>query len=144
MLRVFRCLLATAVAAGQVIPVIPVSATEGVGIRALLDMLVRLTPSPLGREHALDEGSLVTRSDGPVVAQVFKTTADPFVGRLTFLRVLSGTLTADAHPYNVQSGEEERLGHLYLQRGKEQIEVPELVESTAAVGDENPPESLSA
>ncbi len=118
--------LAAAVAAGQVIPVLPAAATEGVGIHALLDMLVRLMPSPLGREHALDGGSLVTRADGPVVAQVFKTTADPFVGRLTFLRVLSGTLTADAHPHNVQRGEGERLGHLYLQRGKEQVEVSEL------------------
>ena len=68
----------------------------------------------------------MTRVDGPVVAQVFKTTADPFVGRLTFLRVLSGTLTADAHPQNVQRGEGERLGHLYLQRGREQTEVTEL------------------
>ena len=119
--------LAAAVAAGQVIPVLPASATEGVGVRALLDALVRLVPSPLGREHALEGGGgLVTRADGPVVAQVFKTTADPFVGRLTFLRVLSGTLTADAHPHNVQRAEGERLGHLYLQRGKEQIEVPEL------------------
>ena len=119
--------LAAALAAGQVVPVVPAAATAGIGIHALLDTLVRLAPSPLGREHAVEGGQLATRPDGPVVAQVFKTTADPFVGRLTFLRVLSGTLSADAHPHNVQRGEGERLGHLYLQRGKEQIEVPELV-----------------
>ena len=58
---------------------------------------------------------------------VVKTTADPFVGRLTFMQVLSGSLTPNANPYNVRRRTNGRLGHLYLQRGKEQIEVPQLV-----------------
>ena len=119
--------LAAAVAAGEVIPVVPASAKEGVGIAALLDALAQYAPSPLGRAHATETDGIVTSEDGPVVAQVFKTTADAFVGRLTFLHVLSGTLRADAHPFNVQRGQTERLAHLYIQRGKEQIEVPELV-----------------
>ena len=117
-----------AFARGEVAPVMPSSGTVAVGVRALLDDIVRVFPSPLGREHALEDGgSITTSADGPLVAHVFKTTADPFVGRLTFMKVLSGTLTADAHPYNVQHQTPERLGHLYLARGKEQIEVPELV-----------------
>ena len=119
--------LAAAVEGGQVIPVVPASAKEGTGIAALLDALAAYAPSPVGREHATEDGGLVTSEEGPLVAQVFKTTADAFVGRLTFLRILSGTLSADAHPLNVQRGQTERLGHLYIQRGKEQIEVPELV-----------------
>ncbi len=119
--------LAAAMDSGQVIPVLPASAKEGVGIAALLDALAAYAPSPVGREHATEDGSLATTGEGPLVAQVFKTTADAFVGRLTFLRILSGTLRADAHPLNVQRGQTERLGHLYIQRGREQIEVPELV-----------------
>ena len=119
--------LAAAVAAGDVVPVLPVCALSGVGLRSLMNEIVRLLPSPLGREHRLVEGSCTTATDGDLVVQVFKTTADPFVGRLTFMKVLSGTLTADANPHNVQRRASERLGHLYLQRGKDQIEVPQLV-----------------
>ena len=120
--------LAVAVAAGDVVPVMPVSATAGVGVNELLERIVQLLPSPLGREHALEDGgSVTTAAAGPLVASVFRTSADPFVGRLSFVKVLSGTLTPDANPYNVQRRTTERLGHLFVQRGKEQIEVPELV-----------------
>ena len=119
--------LASAVATGEVVPVLPVCALSGVGLRSLMNEIVRLLPSPLGREHPLVEGSCTTAAEGDLVVQVFKTTADPFVGRLTFMKVLSGTLTADANPYNVQRRTAERLGHLYLQRGKDQIEVDALV-----------------
>ena len=119
--------LAAAVAAGDVVPVLPVCATSGVGVKNMLTQLGRLLPAPLGREHTLVEGSVTTAPDGPLVVHVFKTTADPFVGRLTFMKVLSGTLTPDANPYNVQHRSNERLGHLYIQSGKEQIEVPQLV-----------------
>ena len=118
--------LAAAVAAGAVVPVLAACAVSGAGVRAFMDAAATLLPSPLGREHALTEGSVVT-GEGSLVAHVFKTTADPFVGRLTFLKVLRGDLTPDANPWNVQRRTAERLGHLYLQRGKEQIETPRLV-----------------
>ena len=118
--------LSAAVASGDVVPVLAVCSVTGGGLRPLMNEIVRLLPSPLGREHDLAEGSLTT-GEGEVVAHVFKTTADPFVGRLTFMKVLRGTLTPTSNPYNVQRRTTERLGHLYLQRGKEQIEVPELV-----------------
>jgi len=60
------------------------------------------------------------------VVHVFKTAADPFVGRLTFMKVLSGVLTPNANPYNPDRRTNERLGHLFIQRGKEQIETPQL------------------
>ena len=84
-------------------------------------------PSPLGREYALAEGTTTTSADGELVVRVFKTIADPFVGHLSFMKVLSGTLPASMSPYNPRSKQTERLGHLFLQRGKEQIEVEELV-----------------
>ena len=60
-------------------------------------------PSPLGREHALTEGSVTTSADGELVVQVFKTIADPFVGHLSFMKVLSGTFPASMSPFNTRS-----------------------------------------
>ena len=118
--------LAAAVAAGDVVPVLPVCAVSGVGVRTLLNEFARLLPSPLGREHELADGSCTTDPAAPLVVHVFKTAADPFVGRLTFMKVLSGVLTPDANPYNPERRTNERLGHLFIQRGKEQIETPQL------------------
>lgn len=120
--------LHAAVARGEIVPVVPLAAANGIGVRELLDRLVSLMPSPAGREHALGDGSTVTTDDaGPLVVEVFKTTADPFVGRLTYLKALSGTLNGDAHVWNVQHNVEERLGHLSVPRGKEQLAVAKLV-----------------
>lgn len=113
-------------AEGVVFPVLPVCATREIGVRTLLDDIVRIFPSPLARKP--DEGSPRTADvNGPLVAHVFKTTADPFVGHLSFMKILSGRLTAQMQPYNPRARGTERLGHLYVQRGKEQIEVPALV-----------------
>ncbi|MYA19599.1 MAG: GTP-binding protein [Chloroflexi bacterium] len=75
--------LAAAVAAGDVVPVLPVCSVSGVGVRTLMNEAARLLPSPLGREHELVDGSCTTDADGPLVVHVFKTAADPFVGRRT-------------------------------------------------------------
>jgi elongation factor G len=64
--------------------------------------------------------------NGPLLVRVFKTTADPFVGRLTYLRVLSGTLHSQAHVWNATRGEDERIGQLLLLHGKEQEPIGEL------------------
>ena len=64
--------------------------------------------------------------NGPLLVRVFKTTADPFVGRLTYLRVLSGTLHSQAHVWNASRGEDERIGQLLLLHGKEQEPIGEL------------------
>jgi len=120
--------LAAAVRAGDIVPVFACAGYNAIGVRALLDRLVELLPSPLGREYRLASGdTLTTSADGALVAHVFKTTADPFVGRLTYMRVFSGTLRPDANPYNVQHSAPERLGHVFLMRGKEQIAMSELV-----------------
>jgi elongation factor G len=114
-------------------PVLVGSATKGIGIRALTDALVRYLPSPdeeppLAARDPRSDAEVAVRADpaGPLVARVWKTAADPFVGRLTYLRVLSGTLRSQASAWNATRGEEERIGQLLLLHGREQEPVGEL------------------
>jgi elongation factor G len=113
-------------------PVLVGSAATGVGLQAVLDAIVRYLPSPAdeGPAKATDKGGaeveVAPDPNGPLLARVFKTAADPFVGRLTYVRVLSGTLHSQGHAWNAARGTEERLGQLLLLHGKEQEPTPEL------------------
>jgi elongation factor G len=120
-----------AVWSGRFIPVFAIAAGVPVGIVPLLESLVNLMPSPAeGKPRAAQgaggEEELVASDSGPLAAYVWKTTADPFVGKLTYLRVFSGTLSSDSRVWNHTKGEEERLGTLFLLRGKEQLSVKNL------------------
>jgi elongation factor G len=113
-------------------PVLVGSATKGIGLRALLDAIVRYLPSPADEApvEATDKSGAVVEvpadESGPLLARVFKTTADPFVGRLTYLRIFSGTLRSQAHVWNATRNEDERIGQLLLLHGKEQEPIGEL------------------
>jgi elongation factor G len=113
-------------------PVLVGSSQSGIGLQALLDAIVRYLPSPAdeGPVKALDkagaEVEVAPDPDGPLLARVFKTAADPFVGRLTFLRVLSGTLHSQGHAWNQGRDHEERIGQLLLLHGKDQEPIGEL------------------
>ncbi len=113
-------------------PVLVGSSTKGIGLRPLLDAIVRYLPSPADEApaKATDKGGetvdVPADENGPLLVRVFKTTADPFVGRLTYLRVLSGTLRSQAHVWNTTRGEDERIGQLLLLHGKEQELIGEL------------------
>jgi elongation factor G len=115
-----------------VAPVLIGSVSKDVGVRALIDAIVHYLPSPaeLGEIVATDakgkEAKLLPDANGPLVARVFKTTADPFVGRLTYLRVLSGTLQGQGQAWNSTRGEPERIGQLLLLHGKDQETVGQL------------------
>ncbi len=94
-------LMLAAIAGGNLIPIVCVSAKEGVGLDELLDTWVRyaLPPDRLKREASGDDGGSVELKpdpNGPLVAQVFRTRIDPFVQKLSFIRVYSGTLKRDA------------------------------------------------
>jgi elongation factor G len=121
-----------AVRSGMVAPVLIGSASRDIGVRALIDAIEHYLPSPaeLGEIVATDskgkEVKLAQNAGGPLVARVFKTTADPFVGRLTYLRVLTGTLQGQAQAWNSTRGEPERIGQLLLLRGKDQETVGQL------------------
>src|SRR3954469_15808665 len=114
-------------------PVLVGSATKGIGMKALLDAFIRYMPTA-AEEPAVEakhpkSGSpraITPDPAGPLVARVFKTAADPFVGRLTYVRILSGTLHSQAHAWNASRDEDERIGQLLLLHGKEQEPIGEL------------------
>lgn len=110
----------------QYVPVLVSSGTQEIGIGPLLDAIVNLVPSPAEVAPAVAEGkdgpeTLQPSDSGPLAAYVWKTTADPFVGRLTFFRVYSGVMASDGRVWNQTKGIEERLGTLQQPRGKETL-----------------------
>ncbi len=117
-----------AVAAGTFVPVFMTAGTEGIGVIPLLEAALELIPSPLNAPARMAkvggaEEQLANSDAGPLAAYAWKTTADPFVGRMTYLRVFSGTLSSDSRAWNPRSREEERLGQLHVMLGKEQLPV---------------------
>ena len=123
--------LAVGVDEASVFPVVCGSATAEVAIDRLADFICEIGPSPLDRPPVT-----VTAGDVEVdvtpdetaepLVTVFKTIADPYVGRITLFKVLSGTLHVDDHLVNPRSGADERLHGLALMRGKEQVPVSEI------------------
>ncbi|MBI2764614.1 MAG: elongation factor G [Chloroflexi bacterium] len=112
---------------GLIIPVVCASAQKHIGVRQVLHNIAFSGPSPADRDAIrAGEAELVANAAGPLAVQVFKTSADPYVGRLTYLRVISGALRSDSHVWNANKEADERLGTLYVARGKEQLAVPEL------------------
>ncbi len=113
-------------------PVLVASATKGIGLRGLTDALCRYFPAPSEEPpvSVTDKAGNVIEVPpdpaGPLVARVFKTAADPYVGKLTYLRVVSGTLKSQGGAFNASRGEEERIGQLLLLHGKEQEPTGEL------------------
>jgi elongation factor G len=112
---------------GAIVPVLCGSATLDVAVRPLLDAILEYAPSPaeVGGVRATgavtgDEEILEPVLQAPLAALVFKTLADPYVGKLTYFRVFSGALESDSRVFNASRGEEERLGQLYFLKGKEQ------------------------
>lgn len=115
--------------AGRIVPVIAVSALSGIGVSALLDMMKGYLNSP---EGAINDGvnpktgeSLARKCDTgePFSAFVFKTIADPFVGKLSLIKVMSGTLTPATPLYNVSQEKTEKTSGLFTMRGKKQTGV---------------------
>jgi elongation factor G len=113
---------------GSVVPVFVGSAAKNIGVRELIEMIVKHVPSPaeVGTRTTGDGKALTPDPSAPFVAQVFKTTADPFVGRLTYFRVVSGTLASQGHVFNVNRREEERIGNLLAIHGKDQATLPQV------------------
>jgi elongation factor G len=114
-------------------PVLVGSAAKGIGVDALLEAFIKYLPHadeepPVAASDPKTgaETAVPNDPDGPLLVRVFRTSADPFVGRLTFLRVLSGTLKSQGHAWNGNRGEDERIGQLLFLHGKEQEPVGEL------------------
>jgi elongation factor G len=123
-LRGLRNVLRTGIYA----PVFVAAGLAQIGIARLLDAIIDLMPSPAQASAAVAKGKqgeeqLVASDSGPLAAYVWKTTADPFVGKITYFRVYSGTINADSRVWNHNKNIEERLGTLHILRGKEQSQV---------------------
>jgi elongation factor G len=120
-----------ATAAGKLFPLVCTSAALNIGVQPLLDTIVSLLPSPADRPvKGVDKsGNPVERKadeKAPVCAFVWKTIADPFAGRITMFRVVSGSLKSDSTVYNKTRDVQERFGSLQLLQGKTPATVPEI------------------
>jgi elongation factor G len=115
-----------AVLAGNWVPVFVAAGSAEIGLATLLDAFINIMPSPLEAEPAVAQGKdgeekLTPKDNQPLAAYVWKTTADPFVGRITYFRIYSGTVSSDSRVWNQTKGIEERFGTVHLLRGKEQL-----------------------
>jgi elongation factor G len=117
------------VAQATVFPVMVGSATHLIGIDRLADAIVVAGPSPLDRPpvETVDGETREAKPDAPMSALVFKTMTDPYVGRVSFFRVYSGSLKGDTTLHNASRREDERVGHVFTMRGKTQEPLSEVV-----------------
>jgi elongation factor G len=125
--------LKKAIMRGDLVPVLAGSATQAAGVEELLQMVTSYMPSPLdvGNAEAKNPANgekieLAPSKDAPLGALVFKTTADPFVGKLSIFRVYSGVFKANSEVWNANKGQSERIGQAYFMRGKTQEPTPEV------------------
>lgn len=122
--------LAHGVATASVFPVLCGSATSGIGIERLADLICEVGPAPSDRPPVVVEAGdarqeVLPDPDGEPLAVVYKTLTDPYVGKVSLLKVLSGTITPDTVLTNPRTHNEERLHTLFTIRGKEHDEVAE-------------------
>ncbi|NLF11597.1 MAG: elongation factor G [Anaerolineaceae bacterium] len=115
---------------GDLVAVLCGSAAMNIGVQGVMQAIVDLLPSPVAagpypaRNLATNENTeLEGDAAGALAALVFKTVADPYVGKLSYFRVYSGTVESDSRVFNSRVREEERLGQIYAMRGKEQLPV---------------------
>ncbi|SCZ05722.1 elongation factor G [Alkaliphilus peptidifermentans] len=120
--------------AGEIVPVICGCANKNIGIHTLMDMIIDYSPSPkdMPAKKGLNpnnnkEEERTFEPNQPFSAQVFKTIVDPYVGKISLLKIISGKLTSDMEVLNANKDEKERLGNPFLLRGKNQIEVGEVL-----------------
>ncbi|MDQ7844275.1 MAG: elongation factor G [Armatimonadota bacterium] len=125
--------LRAGVRAGTLVPVLCAAALRLLGVSTILDAVATLLPAPTDRPEVpaakggQQEITLTPDADGPTAALVFKTVADPYVGKLSYFRVYSGVIRSDSQVLNASKNKPERIGQVYFVRGKQQ-------EPTAQVG----------
>ncbi|MEA2476213.1 MAG: elongation factor [Actinomycetota bacterium] len=115
-------------ASATIFPVVVGAATKLIGVDRLADIIVAAGPSPLDRPPIEAESGETreAKPDAPTSALVFKTITDPYVGRVSFFRVYSGTVTGDTSLYNATQKIDERVGHVFTMRGKTQETLSEI------------------
>lgn len=116
-------------AEGNIVPVLIASATKNIGIDLILDFIVRYCPSPLeANKMKTTEGTEVAYdSEQPFSAQIFKTIADPYVGKLSLFKVITGKLSGTVELLNSTQDKKEKVNHIYTMFGKKQLDLDEIV-----------------
>ena len=116
---------------GSIVPVLCGSATKMIGVHTLLDFIADSMPAPLATApkgvNPQTKAEESRKPEDAFSAMVFKTMADPYVGKLTYFRVYSGAMKSDSQIFNANKGREERIGQVYYLHGKQQ-------EATSDVG----------
>ncbi len=130
--QIYRC-LKEATRLGKVVPVMVGSALKNIAVTPLMDAIVDYLPSPRDKGAVKsinastgEEQKVEPAADSPLSALVFKTTNDPRVGRISYLRVYSGTISSNSHVWNINKSTTERIGQLFGLRGKTQEPVTQL------------------
>lgn len=121
--------LKSGVADGSIIPVFALSGLAETACDLLLDFLAEVCPAPKSEYAADTDGEpieLTPDPNGPLAAVCFKTVADPFIGKLSYFKVISGKITAATPAYNARTGKEERMGKLVSVFGAKQTDISEL------------------
>ena len=124
-----------AIAAGKLVPVLCICTRKDLGVKELLDLITAcgLSPADVHRFGTRGEGEgaaeeeILPVEEGTLVAQVFKTANDQFMGKMSYLRILSGRIASDTTLVNLRSGKTTKAGHIYVLQGKLQEEVPEAI-----------------
>ena len=122
-----------AIALGKLVPIICVSAKKDIGVKELIKLLIDCSLNPADVHHVAlkddDSGEveLEPHEDGELIAQVFKTTNDQFMGKLAYMRIFSGRMASDTMLVNLRSGKTSKVGHLYRLQGKAQEEIKEAI-----------------
>ncbi|MBE7037460.1 MAG: elongation factor G [Ruminococcaceae bacterium] len=118
---------------GNFVPVLCGSVLKGIGVEILLDYMRKYFASPCEHDAPIGEDpktgepvEIEIDKDKPLCAKVFKTIVDPYIGKMSFIKVISGTLTLDSTVLNANKGENEKISKLFVLRGKKQIDVPKL------------------
>ena len=108
----------------KIVPVLAGSALQNVGLNLFMNAINGYLPSPAGHDITVTAGGaeqiLKETKEGPLAALVFKTSADPYVGKLTYFRVFSGAIDSNSQVWNANKNAAERIGQLFMLRGKNQ------------------------
>jgi elongation factor G len=119
--------------AGKLVPVFVGSALRGIGTRQLLDGICHYLPSPEEKDAIVaknvstgDQEEIKPNSESPLSGLVFKTSADPYVGKLSYFRIYSGVISSNSQVWNANKNSMERIGQLFTMLGKNQQTVPQV------------------
>jgi elongation factor G len=119
--------------AGKLVPVFVGSALRGMGTRQLLDGICQYLPSPEEKDAIVaknvstgDQEEIKPNSESPLSGLVFKTSADPYVGKLSYFRIYSGVISSNSQVWNANKNSMERIGQLFTMLGKNQQTVPQV------------------